>query len=102
MLSKEEVEKFEAEHKRVAHLKAKDEAWELVLRKPNRAEYKRFRKEATGDNSDSAQETLVRQIAVYPSRDALDALFDDYPGIAEACGKAIRHLCGIEADEQGK
>ncbi len=103
MLSRDELQKFDEEYKgRIAHVKGFDDAWEIVLRRPESKEYKRFRSMVNGDRASDAQETLVRQLAIYPQGDALDELLNEYPGIPEACGKSIRVLAGIEASEQGK
>lgn len=103
MLTQAEVEALEATHKRVAHLKGTGDAWEVVLRKPTRAEYKRFR--AMSHNPAQvaeAQEILARSTVVYPSKEAFDALLEDWPGIPEACGKAFTELSGIAHQEDVK
>jgi len=90
-------------HGRVEHVKSKYEGqWEVVLRKPKRAEYKAFRAGAQGNNPD-AQENLVRQLIVEPEgAAAIDALIEDYAGIPEACSDAIFKLTGMKAEELAK
>ena len=102
-LTKEQVQEFEATHKRVAHLRGKDGDWEVVIRKPTRAEYKQFRSRTHNPAQVAdAQEILARQCVVYPSRDAFDAMLEDWPGIPEAAGAAFGRLMGLAAEEDGK
>lgn len=104
-ITKEEVAKFEEQHKRVAHLKGSGDPapWEIVIRKPTRIEYKQFRSMSHNPAQVAeAQEILVRKISVFPTGEALDALLEDWPGIPEACGKAVSHLSGISAQEDVK
>jgi len=103
MLSKEEVSKLEVDHKRVAHIVGKNGAWEVVLRKPTRAEYKRFRAMAANEMQRAdAQETLARSCVVFPPPAAFDALLDDYPAAADACADAMMDLVGLHTDESVK
>lgn len=97
MLTEAEITALEATHKRVSVVRSKQGEWEVAYRKPTRTEYKRFRA-AVGSNPD-AQETLCRQIVVFPSKEAYDALLEDWPGIPEASGQAIMYLSGIQAQE---
>jgi len=81
--------------------------WCVVLRKPNRAEYKRYRAFAHQPaRVADAQETLLRDTCVYSSGakgpEPLEKLLDEWPGIAEACGGMIMALAGMAGVEQGK
>lgn len=103
MLTPEQLKEFEDKHGRIAHLHGCDCAWELVLRKPTRVEYSAFRKMGHNDaRKADAQETLVRCIAVYPDKMAVDSLLEDWPGIPEAATKAIIKLTGMAVDEDLK
>lgn len=105
MLTKDQIDKFEVEHKRIAYLKGNGDppAWEVVLRKPTRAEYKRFRAMSHNPSQVSdAQEVLARSTVVYPTREAFDALLEEWPGIPEAAGKAFTELSGIAHQEDVK
>ena len=103
MISKDQLEKLESEHKRILHVVGHAAAWEIVLRKPTRQEYKQFRA-ATHNQAQvaDAQEMLVRRIVVYPSHETFDALLEDYPGIPEACGPSLQALVGMAGEEQKK
>lgn len=103
MLSKEDVTKLEVEHKRVAHVVGKNGAWEVVLRKPTRPEYKRFRAMATSESQKAdAQEVLARSCVVFPAPAAFDALLEEYPAAADACASAMMELVGLHVDESVK
>lgn len=102
-LTKQQVEEFDAKYGRIAHVKGmplpgEDEpSWEVVLRKPRRAEYKVYRSQVTQSIAD-ATEYYVLATCVHPTGDALEALLDEYPGIPEACGKQIHKLVGLEVE----
>lgn len=109
MLTKDQIDALEATHKRISHLKGKPlpgeskPAWEIVLRKPTRQEYKHFRSMSHNPAQVAeAQEILARKCCVYPEKDAFDALLDDWPGIPEAAGGAFKDLLGLEASEDVK
>jgi hypothetical protein len=109
MVTKEQLIELESKHKRIAHIKSSElqasgePDWEIVIRKPNRAEYTRFRAQSSDPSkAPGAQEELVRQLSVHPTGDALSAMFEDFPGIAEACGAALAKLAGIAGAESAK
>ena len=103
-LTPEKIEELRAAHGRIEVVNAKNGAWQVVYRKPTRAEYRRFRAmshrpEAIAD----AQEMLARACCVHPApATAFDALLEDFPGIPEGSGKALGDLAGMSADETGK
>lgn len=114
-LTQEQIDALEATHKRIAHLRSKHTVkgpdgklvpeWEVVFRKPTRAEHKRFRGmiHDEGQKAD-ATEALARTLVVYPTREAFDALLEDYPGIADGkeMGQAIMSLSGMAAETDAK
>jgi hypothetical protein len=104
MITKEMIATLEERHKRVAHVVSAHKNnegsphWEVVLRRPSRAEYNRFRTQAMDPaRKADAQDVLVRQIAVEPAGEAIGALIDEWPAIPEACGEAIDVLSGMSA-----
>lgn len=102
MLTEDQIKELEAAHRRVAHVYARDQ-WEVVFRAPTRAEYKRFRSEINNPNTSAdAQEKLARTCVVYPTREAFDALLEEWPAIPEACSKAFSRLMGLTAEEDVK
>lgn len=102
LLTAEQIQGYQAQHGRVAHVIGKDSAWECVFRKPSRAEYKRFRALAVSDNKAEAQEWLATVTAVFPDRTAFEALLDNYPGIPEAAAGRLAELAGLSVEETGK
>ena len=103
MLTEDQVKELETKYGRVAHVVGAGGKWEVVFRKPARAEYKRFRSMSHNPSTVAdAQETLCRACVVHPSKEAFDALLEDWPGICEAAGKALSELAGIAVDESVK
>lgn len=114
-ITQDELAKLEGQYGRVGHIKGKPypkvgedpskaaPAWEVVLRKPTRAEYKRFRSQSHNPQMVAdAQEVLARCCCVFPSKEAFDALLEDYPGIPEAATPVIKDLLGLSVDESEK
>lgn len=77
-----------------------DYPYEVVFRKPTRAEYKQYRARSHNDQlKPDAQEALCRQCVVHPSVEAFDALLEDYPAIPEAASEALMRLTGMAAEQ---
>ena len=104
MLTDEQIATLEAQYKTIAVVRNPRSDEMVVLRKPTRAEYKMFRSNANNPQKhESAQETLVRQIAVYPDAAGLERLFDgEWLALDQACGKALVALLGTTGDESLK
>ncbi len=86
-LTPEQLAELETQHGDLLHLHHQDGKWEVVFRKPKRSEYKRFRQQIGVESTKAdAQEILCRTIVVYPSREAFDALLEDYPMIPDSPG----------------
>lgn len=105
-LTDEQMAALEAQHGRIGRLKSKREGgWEVVFRKPRRAEFKQFRARAHNPAQKAeAQEILARQCVVYPSREAFDALLEDYPAIcdSEAASTLFERLMSDAVEEDQK
>lgn len=109
-ISPERVRALAELHGRVEHVKSRfttgdppQPQWEVVLRKPKRAEYKAFRAAAHGPAVADALETLVRQIMVEPEApEAKDALIEEWPGLPEACDPFVQKLTGLAAEQLAK
>jgi hypothetical protein len=103
LLSPEQIEELRKTHGRVAVVTGKDDAWQVVYKKPSRADYKRFRAMShRPEQASEAQEMLALKCVVHPSAEALDALLEDYPGIPEASGKALGELAGVTGADAGE
>jgi hypothetical protein len=101
----DEIKALEATHKTIGVVTAADgKSWRVILRKPNRGEYKRFRAFSNNPQRvDVAQETLFNDICVWPAGSTeREALLNEWPGIPEACGKMLMELAGMAGTEQGK
>jgi hypothetical protein len=106
MLSQEQISAFEAQHGDVLVLRGKpgkDELpkWEIVLKKPSRAQYKMFRNAVQKSDPD-AQENLVIGICVHPDRATFQALLDRFPAIPEAVGKPLKVWLDLDLEDEGK
>ncbi len=88
----EEIAALEAEHKRVGRIPGGDGAYEIVIRKANKPEWRMFRGNAHDDDAKAdAEETLVTQccgavgyegrkaIGKEPSRALLAEVLNDWP-----------------------
>lgn len=103
LLTKEQLEELELKYKRIAHVIGFNKEWEVVFRKPSRAEYKLFRANATNESKKAeATEMLCRATVIVPSKEKFDELLEDFPGICEASSTALLHLCGLAVDESLK
>ena len=103
LLTDKQLEDLESQYGRIGHVVGFRQAWEVVFRKPTRAEYKMFRSNASNDAKKAdATEILCRATVVYPSKQEFDALLDDFCGICEASTPVLMELCGLKAEEMGK
>ena len=101
----EELTALETQHKRIGvvyHQQDKN-LWAVVLRKPNRAEYKRFRAWCNNPQRVAdAQEQLFNDTIVWPAKADREAMLEDWPGIPEACAKMLVELAGMSGVEHQK
>lgn len=103
MITDEKLAELQATHRRVKRIAIGE--IEIAIRAPKRHEYKAFRARAMDpDKRADAMEDLLRQIVVHPSRAELDAILDDYPGLAESkeMSRAVEQFVGMVADDAGK
>jgi hypothetical protein len=101
MLTQEELAKLKADHADIWHIIGKNDAWEIVFKKPSRPQYKMFR--ANNQNparKADAQEILLRECIVFPLRERFDELLNKYPAIpeAEAVSEALVEAMGLEGE----
>lgn len=103
MLTDEQFDELKTKYKRVCKISCGDV--EVVLRAPTRGEYRQCRSKSHDPASaPDAQEDLVRQIVVHPTRAEFDALLDLYPGLCENSdvSKQIAVFTGIKAADDRK
>jgi hypothetical protein len=111
MLSEEQIKAYEAQHTDIAHVlgpratPTAEPAWELVMRRPKKGEYRRYKTELASDRTKvDANENLVRALVIFPDAMTFDKLLDKYPAIvdSEPVHKALGQFVGIEAEQLGK
>lgn len=101
----EAIRELEAKYGRIAvNSDPSATAWCIIVRKPKRTEYREFRDMMNkGASAAGAQETLIKRTCVYVGGfPTLDALLEEWPGAADACGGSVVQLVGLAAVEQGK
>lgn len=85
--------------------------WQIVLRPPNGVEYKGYRRMVHIETRRAeATEQMARRLCVLHARKGvmssspadLEALFERWPGIGEACFSAIDRLAGMSGEVEGK
>jgi hypothetical protein len=108
-ITQEQLDIWEAQHGRIALVrgaldpKTQEPEWEVVFRKPTRAEFTMFKKNGlNAATSFQAQEILATQIVVSHEKAAFSKLLDEFPGIPEGCDPAIKRLTGLARDETAK
>jgi hypothetical protein len=105
LLSDEQVEAISDKHGgTVAHRIDPLGRWEIVIRQPTRAEFKLYKSDVSNEFTKlDADEALLRKILVYPeAKDAQDALFNQYIGLAEGTGEELAHITGMATKPWGK
>lgn len=79
-----------------------DEETIVVLKRPPRAEYKRFRSMLHDDQKADALETLGKSCVVYPDAVAFQAMLDERPALAEVVGGRAAEFAGLEGKAEAK
>jgi hypothetical protein len=76
---------------------------QVVIRRPSRAEWKKFRAHGSDDKRrQHAPENLVRECSVFPDVDRLNALLDRYPGLVETLTIELVQLAGMTDSPEKK
>jgi preprotein translocase subunit Sss1 len=92
-LKPEQIAEFKKRYPEISQLSTDPEdtggtAVVLVVRKPGRAEFSRFLKDA-GKNAWRAMRTLVLDCTLHPSREELEALFEREAGLVLTFGEKL-------------
>lgn len=101
------IDEAKAKHGTVLHLVHADEDGgvlaEVLVKKPSRAAYKRFRAMSFDEKQRAdAMETLMRDAVVYPAQAEWDAMLDVYPALCETFAKDVLALLGAGAKADAK
>ncbi len=106
MISKEALASLKSEHGDVYVITAGGH--EIVVRKPKRAEIKRWQDKSTsgkdGDRSKgiAATEQLVRDVLIYPPHDEYDLIVEDMPLLPMTFGGEVLQIAGAVSDVEAK
>jgi hypothetical protein len=97
------IEDLKAKHGEVVHLVDQETGTEVVVRKPPRAAYKRFRSMAFDPKKQAdAAESLMVDCIVHPSRDEWNTLLEQYPALAETFAPEVLKLAGASQSVDAK
>jgi hypothetical protein len=101
-ISEADFSVLESKHSKVA--KVETELGDIVLRKPNRAEFRAAWAKGIFDlkmqvNLD-ALDRMVRDLCIFPSLAELDSILDDAPGALLLCLDPIVRLSGMVQRER--
>lgn len=100
-LSEDVIEKLKAEHGELTQLTHGPD--EVIVRTPNRAQWKRFRAQIGNEKRrDDALELLLRDCVVHPEKADFDAMLDRRPGLAETFGAQVVELAGAVKEPEKK
>jgi hypothetical protein len=77
--------------------------YQVVVRRPNRGEYKRFRAMQSDEKQKpAAVEALLFDVLVYPERPELNRMLDERPALADVFGAKVLELAGLTGEAEGK
>jgi hypothetical protein len=94
MIDDSTIQVAKTRHGEVVHLEGAGE--EILVRRPTRADWMRFRKLGMGPKRHLAAERLLRDCCVHPALDALDALLERRPAAAESFVERLLELAGAD------
>jgi preprotein translocase subunit Sss1 len=105
MLTDEQIAELDAKYGEVAILRGPAKEYEVVFRRPTRAEYRMFRANINNPAKVSdAQEMLAMACVVHPTRDEYLKLLETYYAIpdTQAFSTAMQRLMKLGAEESTK
>lgn len=113
-IDEQTLESLKAKHGSVLHLKFFDPndereekdrtpAAEIVVKRPSRAAYKRWRSMIVDDAKKAdAVETLMKDAVVHPTLPEWEAMLDEYPALPETFGGEVLKLLGANTKADAK
>jgi hypothetical protein len=102
-LTPELIAELKAEHGEIYRLDAREYDKTIVIKKPDRHVYKRYRKDGTDeDKRHAALQQLVDDVIVWPPPDEFQAMTDDLPGLYETFGNQVARIAGLSREVDSK
>ncbi len=113
LLTKDQIAAFDQSHgeDQVAVIRGRNKRdptkydWEIAFRMPLPAEYQLFKSRSQKEATQSrAQELLIKQVLIHPTREKLDEFIGRWPGLCESNGitRALQEMLGLVSDEVEK
>lgn len=104
-LSEQQVEELKGKHGPIFQLTvgSGDEARSIVVRRPNRMEWKRFKQQARDESKrDVAALNLVKTVLLDPAPEQFDSWMDEFPGLDDSFGSEVVNLVGLTEKPEKK
>lgn len=104
-LSEDRVADLKVKYGKVFELTvgAKEDARTIVVRKPNRLEWKRFKQQARDEaKQEDAGLNLVKTVLLHPSAEELDVWIEEFPGLEDSFGVGIVDLINLKEKVEKK
>jgi hypothetical protein len=99
MIDEDTIRDLKAKHGELHMLTSGDAV--VIVRKPTRKEYERFRANSSDPNKrDIAVASLVTTVLVHPDRAAFDKMLDAAPGLCEEFAEPVLELVGLTGQAQ--
>lgn len=102
----EKLDELKAEHGEIYLIRHPDgEFPPVIVKKPSKTEYNRFKSEASHDRkavADKAVTGFFNRHVVYPARGDLDVILEQYPALEDAYGKKLLELAGMVENAEAK
>lgn len=92
-----QIEALKAKHGKLFELSVGEgeEKRTIIVRRPNRPEWKRFKTQARDDlKQDTAGITLLKTVLIEPEATTLDAWLNELPGLEESFAAEVIRLIG--------
>lgn len=101
-LSDDQKAELEQQYGKIAVFRA-DDGSALVIKRPDRGQARGY-KHAAKTSPDTANEDFIRRVAVFPPKEQLDSLFDEWPFLCDgiAASPGFQKFIGLSVTEDLK
>lgn len=97
------IAELKAEHGEIYQIDAREFDKTIIVKKPDRHVYKRYRKDGMDDDRrHTALQQLVDDVIVWPPQAEFQAMTDDLPGLYNTFGNEIARLAGLSREVDSK